>query len=58
MVGSLALMVVVAGQLGRVATVDWRTFLILIVSTIVVLRFRVNSAWVIVGAGIIGWLLG
>jgi chromate transporter len=51
-------MVVVAGQLGRVATVDWRTFLILIVSTIVVLRFRVNSAWVIVGAGIIGWLLG
>jgi chromate transporter len=52
--GSLALMAVVAWQLGRAAIVDWRTFLVLIVSTIVVLGFRVNSAWVIAGAGTIG----
>jgi chromate transporter len=50
-------MAVVAWQLGRAAIVDWRTFLILIASTIVVLRFRVNSAWVIAGTGIIGLLL-
>jgi chromate transporter len=56
-VGSLALMAVVAWQLGRAAIVDWRTFTILIASSIVVLRFRVNSAWVIAGAGMIGWLL-
>jgi len=55
-VGSLALMAVVAWQLGRAAIVDWRTFTILIASS-VVLRFRVNSAWVIAGAGMIGWLL-
>lgn len=56
-VGSLALMAVVAWQLGRAAIVDWRTLIILIASSVVVLRFRVNSAWVIAGAGVIGWLL-
>jgi chromate transporter len=55
-VASLALMAVVAWQLGRAAIVDWRTFTILIASS-VVLRFRVNSAWVIAAAGMIGWLL-
>jgi chromate transporter len=56
-VGSLALMAVVAWQLGRAAVVDWRTLVILIASSVVVLRYRVNSAWVIAGAGVIGWLL-
>ncbi len=56
-VRSLALMAVVAWQLGRAAIVDWRTLIILIASSVVVLRFRVNSAWVIAGAGMIGWLL-
>jgi chromate transporter len=56
-VASLALMAVVAWQLAKAAIVDWRTLAILIVSAAVVLRFRVNSAWVIAGAGIIGWLL-
>ena len=56
-VGSLALMAVVAWQLGRAAIVDWRTLTILIASSIVVLRFRVNPAFVIAGAGMIGWLL-
>jgi chromate transporter len=55
--GSLALMAVVAWQLGRAAIVDWRTLMILIASLVVVLRFRTNSAWVIAGAGVIGWLL-
>jgi chromate transporter len=56
-VGSLALMAVVAWQLGRAAILDWQTFLILILSSIVVLGFRVNSAWVIAAAGLIGLLL-
>jgi chromate transporter len=56
-VGSMALMAVVAWQLGRAAIVDWRALIILIASSVVVLRFRVNSAWVIAGAGLIGWLL-
>jgi chromate transporter len=56
-VGSLALMAVVAWQLGRAAIVDWRTFIILIASVIVVLRFRVNSAWIIAGAALSDWIL-
>jgi chromate transporter len=56
-VGSLALMAVVAWQLGRASIVDWRTLMILIASSVVVLRLPVNSAWVIAGAGMIGWLL-
>ena len=56
-VGSLALMAVVAWQLGRAAIVDWRTLIILIASSVLVLRFRVNSAWVIAGAAFCGWIL-
>lgn len=56
-VGSLALMAVVAWQLGRTAIVDWLTLLILIASAIVVLGLKVNSAWVIAGAGMSGFLL-
>jgi hypothetical protein len=37
--------------------VDWRTFTILIAGLLVELRFNVNSAWVIAGGGMIGWLL-
>jgi chromate transporter len=54
-VGSLSLMAVVAWQLGRAAIVDWRTLMILIASAILLLRFRINSAWVIGGAALLGW---
>lgn len=56
-VGSLALMAVVAWQLGRAAIVDLRTLLILTVSAAVIFRFRVNSAWIIAAAGFAGWIL-
>lgn len=56
-VGSLALMFVVAWQLGRAAIVDWRTLWILIMSLAVILRYRINSAWIIAAAGLCGWLL-
>jgi len=56
-VGSLALMAVVAWQLGRAAIVDWRTFLILAASAVIIFPFRINSAWIIAGAAVAGWLL-
>jgi chromate transporter len=56
-VGSLALMAVVAWQLGRAAIVDWPTFVILIVSAALILRFQINSAWVIAGAALSGWMM-
>ena len=56
-VGSLALMAVVAWQLGRASVIDWITLGILVVSTALLLRFRINSAWLIAGAGLIGWFV-
>jgi len=56
-VGSLALMAVVAWQLGRAAIVDWITLAIMVVSAGLLLRFRINSAWIVGGAAVIGWLM-
>lgn len=56
-VGSLALMVVVAWQLGRAAIVDWITLAIMVVSAGLLLRFRINSAWIVGGAAVIGWIV-
>jgi chromate transporter len=55
-VGSLALMGVVAWQLARAAIIDLPTLVIVIVSTTLLLRFRVNSVWLIAAAGAFGWL--
>jgi chromate transporter len=55
--GSLALIAVVAWQLGKASLVDWPTLAIFAVSLIALLRFKLNSAWLIAGAGIAGWLL-
>jgi len=56
-VGSLALIAVVGWQLGKASIVDWSTILILAVSVIAIFLFKINSAWLIVGAGIIGWIM-
>jgi chromate transporter len=53
-VGSLALMAVVAWQLGRAAIVDWIAAAILVASAIAILGFRISSAWVIAGAALCG----
>ena len=55
--GSLALMAVVAWQLGRASIVDWMTLAVFGASLIALLQFRVNSAWVIAGAAGIGWVV-
>jgi chromate transporter len=55
-VGSLALIAVVAWQLGKASIRDWLTVSILVVSAIALLRFKVNSAWLILGAGMVGWM--
>jgi chromate transporter len=55
--GSLALMAVVAWQLGKGSIVNWTTAAVFGVSLIALLQFRVNSAWVIAGAAVMGWVL-
>ena len=56
-VGSLALMAVVAWQLGRAAIVDFTTAAIALVSAVLLFRFRVNSAWLVIGAALVGWVM-
>jgi chromate transporter len=53
-VGSLALMGVAAWQLGRVAIVDGPTLRLAITSAVLLLTIRINSAWLIVAAGVFG----
>jgi chromate transporter len=55
-VASLALMVAVSWQLGRAALVDPLTVALAIASLIALLRFRVNSAWLILAGGALGWV--
>ena len=55
-VGSLALIVVVAWQLGKASITNWLTILILATSLVAVFRFKINSAWLILGAGVVGWV--
>ncbi len=55
--GSLALMAVVSWQLGKMSIVDRTTLLVFGLSLIALLRFRVNSAWLIAGAALVGWVM-
>src|SRR6202521_3889213 len=53
-VASLALMAVVSYQLGRSAIVDGLTVGLAIASAILLLRFRINSAWLVLGGAVMG----
>jgi chromate transporter len=53
--GSIALMAVVAWQLGKAAMVDRMTLALFVLSVGLLLRFRINAAALIVAAGVLGW---
>jgi chromate transporter len=54
---SLALMAWVALELGRATFVDGWTAGLALVSLALLLRFRVGSAWLVVGGALAGWLI-
>ena len=54
---SLALMAVVAWQLGRAAIVDAATTLLAILSAVLLMRYRVNSAWLVFAGAALGMIL-
>lgn len=56
-VASLALMAVVTAQLGRAALVDGPTVGLAVVSAVLLVRWRVNATWLIVGGAAAGWLV-
>ncbi len=53
-VASLALMTAVSYQLGRSAIVGWLTAGMAMASAILLLRFRINSAWLVLGGALLG----
>jgi len=55
--GSLALIAVVAWQLGKASIVDRASLVVFGVSLIALLRFRVNSAWLVAAAAVVGWVM-
>ena len=61
-VAALGLMAGVTWQLGRAAIVDWLTALLAVAAVIVLFRFRINSAWLVMAGGVVGlaawWLSG
>ena len=55
-VASLALMVVMAWHLGAAALMDWLTVVLAAASAFLLFRYKVNSAWLVVGGAIAGLL--
>jgi chromate transporter len=53
-VGSLALMVYVTWQLGRTSLVDATTVVLAVFSAVALLRWRVNSVWLILAGAAVG----
>jgi len=53
-VGAWALMAAVTWFLARAAVVDATTMILAISSAFVLIRYRVNSAWLVIGGGLIG----
>jgi chromate transporter len=56
-VASLALMAVVTWHLGRSALVDLPAVLLAAASALLLVRFRVNSAWLVLGGAVLGLVL-
>jgi chromate transporter len=54
---SIALMVVVTYELGRAALIDIPTVALAVLSAFLLIRYRVNSVWLIAGGAAAGLLL-
>ncbi|HEY0605063.1 MAG TPA: chromate efflux transporter [Herpetosiphonaceae bacterium] len=55
-VASLALMAAVTAQLGRAALIDALTIGLLVATGVLLIRFKINSAWLVLAGGVIGLL--
>ncbi len=56
-VASLGLMAAVSWQLGRAALVDGVTVVLGLVAALAVFTLRMNSAWLVLGGGAVGWMV-
>ncbi len=55
---ALGLMAGVTWQMGVAAITDWLTALLAIVAAVVLFRYKVNSAWLVLAGGVIGVVAG
>ncbi len=56
-VAALALMAVVSWQLGRAALVDLATIVLAVAAAVLLLRYRANSAWLVLGGAAAGLIV-
>lgn len=54
---AIGLMAAVTVELARHTLIDWGAWLIVLISAAVLFRYKVNSAWLILGGAAIGWVL-
>lgn len=52
-VAALGLMAAVTWELGQAAVVDWLTALLAIVAAVLLFRFKLNSAWLVLGGALV-----
>jgi chromate transporter len=51
---AIALMTGVTVQLGRTSLTDWLTVLVALVSLALLVRWRVNPTWLVIGGAVVG----
>jgi chromate transporter len=56
-VSSVALMAAVTVKLAQTALTGWQSVLIALLALLVGLRWKVSSTWLILGGGVLGWIL-
>ncbi len=56
-VAALGLMAAVLWELARAAIVDWLTALLAIIAAVLLFRLKLNSAWLVLGGGLIALLI-
>jgi chromate transporter len=54
---SLALMAAVTWHLGRAALCDAPSLILFAVAAVLLLRYRINSAWLVLAGALSGWML-
>jgi chromate transporter len=53
-VAALALIAVATWELFRSAVVDWKTLILAALSFFLLIRYRVNSVWLVLGGAVLG----
>lgn len=54
---AIALMAAVVIELGRATLITWHTWLIFLLATVLSLKFKIGSPWLVLGSGVAGYLL-